>query len=357
MASKKDFDWLEDRPDWMKNAYRLNLEVEYRRSSGSSFQLLFDRIMRSIHGDDYAATATYGNQGDLGCDGILRSRKTYFAVYAPNPYFRLKEAQNKMRKDFVRLLECWEVAKQVKQWTFVINYPGAHPSLMALAEELEESHPGLKVFVWSRHDLTQQLLAYARIDLLLTEFGRVENTAQELAPLTFVPEDTSLPSEQAILTYKRLKARLTGQKSEYDVLTDEWLTRINEEPLWDWFLVHNQFLVCAMAAATATDAFRIGHPPLNRLKFETAAPESMWRKHFKTAWGGAASLILKDEYTKDIPPIGDDLDYMYGVCLLQDALTLATIRITSRITEIWETEILEDVWSYVTRIKIHKEER
>ncbi|MEU5981022.1 hypothetical protein [Streptomyces sp. NPDC047434] len=352
MVIGKEFDWLRDRPEWVKSAYGLKLEVEYRRTSGNSFQVVFDRVMRSIHGGDYAATAAYGNQGDLGCDGILGSRKIHFAIYGPTPYFKLKEAQRKMRADFARMLECWQIPRQVRQWVFVINYPGVHPSLLAQAQDLEESQPGLKVFVWSRYDLTQQFLSFARMDLLLAEFGAVERTARRLTPLTLVPEDTALPSEQAVLTYKRLRARLATQKEEYEQLTNVWLDGISED-IWSWCLVHTQFLVGVMATAVMADAWVPQSPPLNRLKFETPISDHAWRKYFKTAWGGPASLIMKEDYTAEVPPIGDDVDRLFGMCVVQDALALAAIRVTSRITGVWECDLLEEAWSYVTRIKIH----
>ncbi|MFG3010169.1 hypothetical protein ACGFZB_06875 [Streptomyces cinerochromogenes] len=354
MPRKADFDWLEDRPEWIKNAYRLKLEVEYRRTSGTAFQLLFDRVMRSIHGDDYSATATYGSEGDLGSDGFLKSRKVSFAVYSPSPYFKLKEARKKMRDDFSRLRECWEIPKQVKQWIFVINYPGSHPSLLALAEELQDSCPGIQVFLWSRYDLTQQFLAYARMDLLLAEFGAVERQTRELAPVNFVPEDTQLPSEEATLAYRRLAARISCQRDDYKRLTDEWLERLGQNP-FSWLMVHTQFLIGVMAVATFSDAFLPAAPPVSRLKFEAPVTDLAWRRHFATAWGIPARIILEEDYPKKVPAIGEDLEKLAGVCIVQDALTLAAIRVTSRITGIWETEVLEETWNHVTEIKIHDE--
>lgn len=352
MAKKSDFEWLEDRPEWMKNAYRLKLEVEYRRVAGIAFQLLFDRIMRSIHGGDYSATATYGSEGDLGCDGFLRSKKVTFAVYAPSPYFKLKEATAKMRSDFRRMLDCWEVPGQVTQWVFVINYPGVHPSLLALAQELENFQSGCKVFVWSRYDLTQQLLAFARIDLLSSEFGLVETATQRLAPLNFVPEDTALPSEEATLTYRRIRAKICNQKEDHAAMTETWLEQLGYDPL-SWMIVHVQFLVGAMAAAILSDAFLPQAPPISRLKFETGISNLAWRKYFKQAWGIPAKLILQDDYEAEVPLVGEDLERIYSISMVQDALTVGVIRVISRLTGVWEADVLEEVWSHVTEIKIH----
>ncbi|MFF5344587.1 hypothetical protein ACFY4H_28460 [Streptomyces althioticus] len=354
MASKADFEWLESRPEWVKNVYRLKVEVEYRRTSGTSFQHLFDRVMRSIHGDDYSTTATYGNQGDLGCDGILRSRRVHFAVYAPSPYFKISEARRKMRADFSRMLECWEIGRQVKQWTFVINYPGVHPSLTSYAQELEDSNPGLKVTVWSRFDLTQQLLAYARMDLLRSEFGAVEDEARRLVPLTFVPEDTALPSDEAVLAYKRYRARITCDRDEFEHLTEQWLGRLGENPI-RWLLVHNQFLIGAMAAAIMADAYSIAEPPMERLQYALRLHDSAWGEEFETAWGTAAAMIFQEDYPHEFQKIGEDSERVLKICMLQEALTLGAIRVHSSITGEWENEILEEVWSYVTDIKIHGE--
>ncbi|MGW1943179.1 hypothetical protein ACWCRC_02435 [Streptomyces sp. NPDC001940] len=353
MTHKEDFEWLESRPDWIKNVYRVKVEVEYRRTSGTSFQQLFDRIMRSIHGDDYSSTATYGNQGDLGCDGILKSRKIHFAVYSPNPYFKLAEARRKMHDDFSRMLECWEVGKQVKKWTFVINYPGTHPSLLSEAQELEESYPGLEVFIWSRYDLTQQLLAYARMDLLHSEFGTVEEQAKRLVPLNFVPEDTALPSDEATMTYKRLRARITCERDEFEELTTQWLEKLEKNPI-RWLLVHNWFLVGTMAAATMADAYDISDPPMEHLKYTSPLAEMAWGELFETAWGTAAGMILQDSYPREFQKVGDNPERAMQICMIQDALTLGAIRMHSLITQEWESEILEDVWSHVTGIKIHE---
>lgn len=355
MARKDDFEWLESRPDWIKNAYRVKLEVEYRRTSGTSFQQLFDRVMRSIHGEDYSSTATYGNLGDLGCDGILKSRKIHFAVYAPNPYFKLSEARRKMRDDFTRMLECWEVGKQVKQWTFVINYPGVHPSLLSEAQELEDSHPGLTVFIWSRYDLTQQLLSYARMDLLHGEFGTVEEQAKRLVPLNFVPEDTTLPSDEATMTYKRLRARITCERDEFESLTTQWMEELGQHPI-RWLIVHNQFLIGAMAAAILADAYDITKPPMKRLKYASPLTKRTWGGLFETAWGTAAEMILKEDYPRKYQKVGgEDLERVAHICMIQDGLTLGAIRVHSSITREWENDILEDVWSHVTDIKIHGE--
>ncbi|MFE3588361.1 hypothetical protein ACFXOY_12620 [Streptomyces niveus] len=354
MTRKKDFDWLESRPEWVKNVYRVKLEVEYRRVSGTPFQHLFDRIMRSIHGEDYSATATYGNEGDLGCDGILISRKMHFAAYGPQPYFKLPEARRKMRSDFDRLLECWNIPEQVKVWVFVVNYPGVHPSLLAEAQAIEERHDDLKVFVWSRFDLTQQLLAYARMDLLHAEFGAAELEAQRLAPLNFVPEDTALPSDEATLTYRRLRARITCEQDSFESLTDEWLNELAKNPL-RWVVVHTQFLVGVMASAVMMDAFNIAHPPKKKLKLLSPLNREAWGPHFETAWGIPASIILEEDYPHTYSRPGEDLEKITEICMVQAGLTLGAIRLCSALTGIWENEVLEDSWSHITGIKIHLE--
>ncbi|MFW3460443.1 hypothetical protein ACN24K_06365 [Streptomyces microflavus] len=258
-----------------------------------------------------------------------------------------------MRDDFARMLECWDVGEQVKQWTFVINYPGVHPSLLVEAQELEEAHPGLAVSIWSRYDITQQLLAYARMDLLHSEFGIAEEQARRLVPLNFVPEDTALPSDEAAATYKRLRARITCDRDEFEKLTAQWLKDLGENPI-RWLLVHNWFLMGTMVAATMAGAYDISRPPMGRLKYTSPLNEIAWGDLFETAWGTAAGMILREDYPREFQKIGGDPERIMQVCMLQDGLTFGAIRMHSLITNEWESDILEDVWSHVTSIKIHE---
>src|SRR5262245_52264738 len=56
------------------------------KARGAEYQTLFNKIMSSAHGTDFAPTGTWGSKGDLTCDGYLHSHRMVFAVYAPKDF-------------------------------------------------------------------------------------------------------------------------------------------------------------------------------------------------------------------------------------------------------------------------------
>ncbi len=344
-------------PDWIKNAYRLRLEIEYRKCHGNSFQQLFNRIMRAMHGSDFSESAAMGNEGDLGCDGFLTSRKTAFAAYGPAPYFRLGDARTKMRADFARLQECWEIPTQVETWVFVVNYPGVHPSLLQISDELARTSDVSSIHVWSRSDLTQQLLLWGRRDFVEVEFGSVDVGSKLLAPLSVVPEDTALPSDQAQLAHRRLWARLTCNKKEMEKLDKKWLASLANNP-WKSLLAHTQILLGAMASGTMSDAYDVIKMSIRTLQRESGLNGKENRIRIENAWSIPMRILMKDDYKGVEFKLPRDPEGMTveaaEICMTQERLTLALIRMQSRILKNWETDVLEDVWTWASEdIKIH----
>lgn len=341
-------------PDWIKNAYRLRLEIEYRRSHGEEFQQLFNRIMRAMHSSDFVDTSAMGQEGDLGCDGFLKSGKIFFALYGPAPYFRITKARAKMRADFDRLLACWTIPTEVRQWIFVVNYPGVHPSLLKLAEELKREIEGLDVYVWSRSDLTQQLLLWGRRSWVENEFGKVDAGSKILAPLSLVPEDTDLPNDEAQLAHRRLWARLTCHKEEMEGLDKKWLKGLVEHP-YEYLVAHTQLLLAAIASGTMEGAFDPEKLTIRALQRESGIRGSY--SHVRDAWSLPMMILMGDDYNESRPQFSDDLEEviadMAKVCIFQEILTLTLIRMQARILKKWETDILDDVWMWASeQIKI-----
>lgn len=351
--------WMRNAPDWIRNAYRLRLEVEYRKSHGSDFQRLFDRIMRSIHGDKYVATAAMGSEGDLGCDGILRSNSLIFAIYGPDPYFRLNGARSKMRSDFARLLDCWKIPDEAKAWTFVINYPRTPPSLLKVAKELQQLNPDVDVNVWSREDLTRQFLLCSNRTLADNEFGKVGTGAKTLAPLSLVPEDTALPSEQAQLLHRKLWARLTCNKVEFEKAERKWLHDLTVHT-WENFLTHTQFLIGSIACAVMANAFDVGAVSIKSLQRECGLSGKESRKDILHAWSCAVNIIFKEDSPYGLPEWPDNEDEsivkMATTCITQERLILAMIRKHARRLRKWETDVLDETWTWAAHeIKMRKD--
>jgi hypothetical protein len=315
--------------------------------------------MRSIHGDDFCATVAMGREGDLGCDGHLVSKKAGFAVYGPEPYFRLDAARDKMRRDFARFIECWTVPDEMQSWYFVVNYPGAHPSLLKTANELKGDIDDLEIFVWSRYDLTQRFLAEGQRNLIKVEFGDVSVGNKILAPLTFVPEDTALPAEEAQRAYRRLWARLTCNKKEFEKLDRSFMQNLQARP-YEHLIVYGQFILGAIASAVMNNVFDPVTLKAGTLRREAGLPPRAHKREFDRAWSFPIKLLMEEDYDWTMPEWPEDTDKlvieMVITCSIQELLILALIRMQARMSGAWETDILGEVWSWATeRFKIHPE--
>lgn len=100
----------------------MSLYEELVNSSGSQFQDVFTKLMKSIYGNRYHSTATYGNVGDMGVDGVLDNAVAY-AVYAPDIYTDDKVLV-KIKEDFSKFLSHRQngMWSEIKQYVFVIKY-------------------------------------------------------------------------------------------------------------------------------------------------------------------------------------------------------------------------------------------
>lgn len=61
--------------------WKIALELKLRRCSGTAFQDFFADVMAAKHSSDYVRTRPFGQLGDLGCDGYLKSTGEVFACY------------------------------------------------------------------------------------------------------------------------------------------------------------------------------------------------------------------------------------------------------------------------------------
>jgi hypothetical protein len=98
--------------------YRLHLRFFDAR--GTAFQQLFTDIMQRAFGEDFWATGTYGNVGDMKCDGYLKPERRVFGLYAPNDFSRrLDKAKRKVSDDHAGAIRHWKA--HMSTWTLVHN--------------------------------------------------------------------------------------------------------------------------------------------------------------------------------------------------------------------------------------------
>ncbi len=348
---------LSEAPDWVQNYYRLRLDIEFRSVSGMGFQRLFDKVMRSIHGHNYQETATLGTRGDMGCDGYLKSRRIVFACYGPDPYFKVDVAESKMRADLVLALNRWHIPDQMREWIFVINYPAKPPGLLQTVNSLTQEHNALTIQIWSRQDVLEQFLLWARRSTLISQFGDVSVQARATGRAYVVPEGTDLPRRPASLMADVIRARVTCDRHALEDRRNRWFEVVAEEP-WDCFVVALQFLVGAIAAPTMAGYLDPERIQVSRLLHEAEMSRRGWREHGERAWQLAMFVINSaggDEV--DGPParpvrdpIGEDYDKLIGTIAAADRLAHGLIRMYSRESGDLETACLDDVWHYVIEI-------
>jgi hypothetical protein len=364
MPDMPKFDRLVNAPSWVQNYYRIRLDVECRSVRGEGFQRLFDRLMRSIHGADYRDTVALGSHGDEGCDGYLESRRIVFACYGPDPYFRLQEATAKMRGDFHSALEHWEIPGYMQEWIFVVNYPGAHPALLREVKALSQEVTGLESRVWTRTDLVEQFLLWARRRSLIKEFGAISSHMRSAGRAYIVPESTALPRKNAEASMRLIRARLCCDASGYRSALSAWSRFIAEDP-FAALVTETQVLLGAIATVAMARVLDPEKPPIARLLYESEIARSSWKKYGQRAWAITMSVIHSvDEYIDAgddnaapyVDPIDDDLDKLIGTIVTANKLALGLVRIYSRSTGEFETEGLDDVWEWMLKVKIYSDE-
>lgn len=357
MARVPRFARLADAPDWVRNYYRLRLDIEFRSVRGEAFQRLFDKVMRSIHGSDYRPTASLGARGDEGCDGWLSSRKIVFACYGPDPYFKLASALSKMNDDFAKAVAAWAAPSRMREWIFVINYPAPQPRLLQRCADLEAQHPGLTARVWGRQDILEQFLLWGRRSTLEQEFGPVPSHSQSTGRAFVVPEGTALPRREAGIYADMVRSRMACDRAAWETARHRWFDAVAQDPI-NCLTVQTQFLIGAIAAPTMAELLDPERVNLTRLLRESEISRGAWSRHGKRAWNLAMSIITSaGPDASSIPPtdpIGDDLEKLLSTIAAGDRLVHGLIRMYSRDSGDLETECLDDVWHYVSTIRIHE---
>jgi hypothetical protein len=155
--------------------------VRFMKSRAAEFQTLFGDLMSHAHGDDFAPSGTWGNEGDLKCDGYLHSSRTVFAAYAPKDFDRQAKAKAKLKDDHVGACAAW--LTDMDRWVVVHNADPSLPApMLKFLIGLEKTQPKVKVRDWGLERLREVLRPLARhqlVDLL----GDVPNAA-DLAQIT-----------------------------------------------------------------------------------------------------------------------------------------------------------------------------
>ncbi len=134
--------------------YQLHLKNTLLEAFGSDFEHFFQRVMKSIHHEDFVNVIPSGNQGDQKCDGYLRSERTLFQVYGPARPIQSK-LLNKMKDDFEGAVKHWD--DHFDTWVFVYKHhfdDGLPPEVLKLVLQLKEKS-SKNIIIWLRNEVIQ----------------------------------------------------------------------------------------------------------------------------------------------------------------------------------------------------------
>ena len=123
---------------WLKISLRLKL----RQSSGDQFQQFFSLVMEQLHGSDFVRIRPFGQLGDKGCDGYLRSSGTVFQCYGAvnGDKNKVRYLTKKMRTDFANARK--RLGAIMKKWKMVHNLVDGLPiETVQILREMEEADP------------------------------------------------------------------------------------------------------------------------------------------------------------------------------------------------------------------------
>jgi hypothetical protein len=134
-----------------KDWYMLRFQVRYYKRQMTAFEDFFCDLMEARHGEDFQRIRPAGNQGDWGCDGLLKSKGWVFQAYAPRQMIASK-FRSKVQGSFARALS--KQSSGMKRWILVHNDPeGITAEMEALLRQFEQENPGISTGVWGEQDL------------------------------------------------------------------------------------------------------------------------------------------------------------------------------------------------------------
>jgi len=117
--------------------WRIALELRMRKCNGDAFQDFFCSMMLKVHSDDFVRVRPFGQLGDKGCDGFLRSGGQVFQCYGAldgGSNNKVAYLIKKMEDDYLKAVNT--IAPIMKEWHMVHNFVDGLP--VEAVEKLEE---------------------------------------------------------------------------------------------------------------------------------------------------------------------------------------------------------------------------
>lgn len=152
-----------------------NLLERLKENTGTEFQKNFTKLMKKKFNDDYQGTQTYGNNGDRGLDGILKSKQIGYLIYAPED-FKEKYVIQKLDSDYNNFFSAVKDGywKGIKELRFIIKTKreGLTANILKKVDELQ-----------SKCDLVLSLCTFGDIEEEFSSFILVKPSANKFNEL------------------------------------------------------------------------------------------------------------------------------------------------------------------------------
>lgn len=159
--------------------YELKFELFFYKERGNGFEDFFSKLMKLKHEEDFTEVKTWGNKGDLKCDGFLSTENTIFQVYAPNK-INGDKLISKLKDDYEGALKHWDVT--IKKWVFVQNANDGvkgieAPTLQAVNKYNTDTNKEVPIILWGIDELKKIVFSLPanKISQLLGEVPTVED--------------------------------------------------------------------------------------------------------------------------------------------------------------------------------------
>lgn len=236
------------------NYLSLQFKQKIYSKNGTNFQSFFENIMEKKF-PEFQKIKPYGNRGDGGNDGYIKSTGSYYQIYAPEvPAIKQAEAAKKLIEDFNKLKLEWDRISEVKEYFFVFNdkYLGSTQNVENAISEVEEQNPGIhfdkilavdieRIFfslnessildlgfnIDHRHALT---IAYQQFEKIQIEIDR-ENSTVALKMLNSLKEIiVSLNDDNIILEYRILESICLSKTEKIEIAITSYENLVVEYP-------------------------------------------------------------------------------------------------------------------------------
>lgn len=147
--------------------------TEFTDRKASSFQNFFNTVMEMGYPGDFIRIKAWGKKGDEKNDGLLKSKKMLFQVYAPE---RLNERKTvtKVTDDFWGALGKWK--GQFSNWVFVHNSrEGISSGIQKCLSNLENNPDNVKTTSWGFEEIRIEVFRLSHEQLCIL-FGNPPST-------------------------------------------------------------------------------------------------------------------------------------------------------------------------------------